>query len=56
MGNSILTQERTLQWQSTGTGCPERLWNLLWRYSRPLWTPSCVTCCREPALAGDWIQ
>jgi len=24
----------------------------LWRYSKPAWVPTCVTCCREPALAG----
>jgi len=29
---------------------------LLWRYSRPAWTLSCVTCCREPALAGGWTR
>ena len=40
-------------WQSTGTGCPERLWSLLWRYSEPAWTLSCMTCCRKPALVGE---
>ena len=29
---------------------PERLWSFLWRYSKPVRTLSCVTCCREPAL------
>jgi len=24
-------------WRSPGTGCPGRLWSLLWRYSRPAW-------------------
>ena len=38
-------------WQSTGTGCPGRLWSLLlWRYSRPAWTRSCATCCRWPCF------
>jgi len=37
--------------QSTGTGCPVRLWNLLfWRYSRPTWTGSCAACCRRPCF------
>ena len=41
--------------RSTGTGCPGRLWILLlWRNSRPIWTPTCATCCREPALQGGW--
>ena len=26
--------------------------SLLWRYSRPMWTPACVTYRRVPALAG----
>jgi len=39
------------------TGCPGRLWIfLLWRYSRPTWTPTCAGCCREPALQGDWTR
>ena len=42
------------QWKGTGIGCPERLWSLLWWCSRPIWTPSCVTCYREPALAVGW--
>jgi len=38
--------------RSTETGCPLRLWIfLLWRYSRPTWTPTCAARCREPALA-----
>ena len=28
------------------------LWILLWRCSRPGWTPTCSACCREPALQG----
>jgi len=33
--------------ESTGTGCPGRLWSLLlWRYSRPAWTGSCAAYCR----------
>lgn len=32
-------------WQSTGIGCPKRLWNLLlWRYSKPRWMWSCSAC------------
>ena len=27
---------------------------VLWRYSRRTWIPTCVICCREPALAGGW--
>ena len=42
----------TVGWLSTGTGCPERLWSLfLWRHSRSIWTPTCVTYCKETALA-----
>ena len=38
---------------STGTGCPGWLWSLLlWRYSRPIWTPTWAACFKEPALAG----
>jgi len=34
---------------------PGEVWShLLWRYSRPVWTASCETYCREPALAGGW--
>jgi len=55
-GGSILIQGRTfllLKWQNTGTGCATMLWShLLWRYWRPTWTPTCVTYCRTPALAG----
>ena len=41
------------EWWSTGTACPEKLWSfLLWRYPRPIWTPTCVTWWRECALAG----
>ena len=38
-------------WQSTGTGCPGRLWSLLlWRYSSPTWTRSCAACSRWPCF------
>ena len=38
------------RWQSPGTDFPE--WSfLLWRYSRHIWTATCVTWCRDPALA-----
>ena len=40
----------TVRATETGTGCPESL--LLWRYSRPVWTPTCTAYSREPALAG----
>ena len=46
-----------VRWQSTGTGCPGRLWIfLLWRYSRSPWTTTCAACCMEPALQGGWSQ
>jgi len=55
-GSSALTCERTSSrwgWRSTGTGCPGRLWSLLlWRYSRPIWTPTWAACSKEPALEG----
>ena len=36
---------------------PGGLWILLlWRYSRPAWTPTCAACCREPALQGGWTR
>jgi len=45
------------EWQSTAAGCPGRLWSLLlWRYSRPVWMPTCATCCREPAMQGGWTR
>ena len=54
MGSSVWTWGRTSSlwgWQSTGTGCLGRLWSLLlWRYSRPAWTRSCVACCRWPCF------
>lgn len=38
---------------STGISCPARLWTfLLWRYSGPVWSPTCMTFFREAALAG----
>ena len=37
----------------TGTGWPEGRWSLLlWRYSRPIWMPTCATCCRVPAVTS----
>lgn len=42
-------------WQSTGASWPERLQcHLLWRYSKLACTFSCLTYCREPAIAGGW--
>lgn len=36
---------------NTEMGCPERLWSLhLWRYWKPNWMWSCVTCCGRPCL------
>ena len=53
-GSSVWTWGRTSSlwgWQSTGTGCPGRLWSLLlWRYWRPTWTRSCAACCRWPCF------
>ena len=52
-GSSVWTWGRTSfwGWRSTGTGCPGRWWSLvLWRYSRPTWTRSCVICCRQPCF------
>ena len=43
-------------WQSTGTGYPERLWSILWRYPRPTWMLSCATYGRKPVLAGSWTR
>ena len=53
---SIVTWGRTSpsEWCSTGTGCPGRVWSLLWWYSKPVWMPTCVTCCREPDLSEGW--
>jgi len=56
-GISIWTWERIFSlwgWQSTGTGCPMRLWSLLWRCSKPARKLPCASSCREPALAGAW--
>jgi len=38
------------RWRSPGPGCPEGLWSLLWRYSRPAWTRSCAAYCRWPCF------
>ena len=59
-GNELKLEHRkfhlTIRWNSEGnsprTSCLERLWSVfLWRYSKPAWTLSSVTYCREPALA-----
>ena len=54
-GSSVWTWGRTSSlwgWQSTGTGCPGRLWSLLlWRYWRPTWTSSSTACCRWPCFS-----
>lgn len=40
------------EWWSAGTGCAERLWSLVWRYSKPMWTPTCSTCRGELLWQG----
>jgi len=51
-GEIIRSQEIIKEWQNLGTSCSGRLQSLLfWIYSRSAWSPSCATCCREPALA-----
>ena len=54
IGSSIWTRGRASSlwgWQSTGTGCPGRLWILLlWRYSNTTWTRSCATYSRWPCF------
>ena len=53
-GNSVWTWGRASGlwgWGSTGAGCAERSWILLfWRYSRPAWTRSSTACCRRPCF------
>lgn len=39
------------EWQSNGTICSETLWIVLFRHSKSTWTLSCVTYCRQPAIA-----
>lgn len=44
-------------WQSSGTGCPERLWRLLlWRYSRPPGHFPAQPAVGNLLLAGGWTQ
>lgn len=41
------------EWQSTGTGCLERLCSLLlWRHLKCVWMLSCASYCRDSASAG----
>lgn len=57
MGSSTWTWGKAsllLRWESTGTDCSERLWSLLWRYSKTASMLCSVTCCIEPALSGCW--
>lgn len=51
-------RKTSLLWgDSTGTGCPEKWWSLLlWRYSRPTWTLSCVTYSKGSALTRVWTM
>jgi len=43
----------SVRWQSTGMGCPGRLWGLfLWRYSHPTWMRSWTMSSRQPC----WMQ
>ena len=54
-GRSSWTWGRTSSlwgWRSTGTGCPEKLWILLWRYSRQGPVQPAVG---DPALVG-WLD
>ena len=57
MGSSVSTQRRTSSlwgWRSTGTGCPEGLWILLfWRYSTLIWSQSCAACSRWPCFVRE---
>lgn len=54
---SYTTKNLLWKWQSTGTGCSEKLWNLfLWRYLKPTWTLPCATCYKESALAAGWSR
>lgn len=39
-----------------GLGWPAQGSLLLWRYLKPAWMLSCVTYCREAALAGGWTR
>lgn len=43
-------------WHRTGTGCPEGLWSLLWRYSRFTWILSCAIYSRESAFSKGWTR
>lgn len=45
-GSSVITPGRTsaVRVAERWTGCPEGLWSILWRYSRPDWMPMCATC------------
>lgn len=45
-GSSVITPGRTsaVRVAERWTGCPEGLWSILWRYSRPDWVPMCATC------------
>ena len=54
--SSIWTWEELLRgWQSTGTGCPERLWGLLlWRYSKPTCTLCSATYCSRTVPRGPF--
>ena len=57
IGSSSWPRGRTSSlwgWRSTGTGCPELLCSLLWRYSRPASMWPCTACSRWPCFdRGD---
>ena len=54
MRKKLLTVLVTGHWNRLPTDVLWRL--LLWRYSKPTWVLSCVTYCREPALAEGWTR
>ena len=58
-GSSVWTYGNTFLlwgWQSTSTGCPDRLWSHhLWRHSKAVWTCSWSTL-GGAASAGLWTR
>ena len=60
IGSSIWIWGRTSSlwgWRSTGTGCPEELWNLLlWRHQNPPGCGPVQLTAGDPALSGGWTR